>query len=169
MHVQEWLANTQAGEIMTREMVTFDRQDTLSRVSEILLENAISGAPVVSDGRCVGVVSASDLMAAEEQVTTSRQEFALSGFWEGGVSLPVKAYEDKLAAIRARIAPMADQPVERFMSTQLVTVPIETPLSDVIQKMLDRHIHRVIITDSQQQLLGLITTVDILQALMDAS
>ena len=79
--------------------------------------------------------------------------------------MPVDVYEDKLAAIRAKIAPTSLQPVERFMSSRVIDVLETSPLEDVVGKMVDGRVHRVIVTDGDQRMIGLITTIDVLKAL----
>ncbi len=168
MQPSDWIFNTRAADIMTREIVTFDPLDTMSDVAEQLLDRQITGAPVVNDGHCIGVVSANDLVSAEETVTSDRVEFSRTGFWDAGLTLPVMLYEEQLTAIRARLAPMSQQPVQRFMSTEVVSVQANDSLHDVMQKMIDGHIHRVIVLDDRQKLVGLISTLDVLAALIRA-
>ncbi len=169
MTIQQWMSETRASDIMSRKIVTFDPQDTLAEVAEKLLAKQISGAPVVSGGRCVGVFSVYDMLQAENEVTTNRTEFAQSSFWDSGLSLPVQVYEDKLAAVRAKIAPIAEHFVERHMTRDVVTVDGTDPVAVVIQKMVDGHIHRVVVVDEESHVVGLISTIDVLAALMKGS
>ncbi len=166
MDVHQWLTGTLAADVMTRDVITLRHDITMAEAAELLLKNQISGSPVVSDGHCVGVLSANDLVAAADEVTKSRQEFAQSGFWEDGLSLPVHLYEEKLAAVRAKISPIAQQPVENFMTSDVVSVSEQTTLADVVQKLVDAHIHRVLVVDDNDQLAGLITTTDVLAGLL---
>ena len=50
-------------DIMTREMVTLEPQMTLREAMEILTARHLSGAPVVSGQKVVGVISAGDLLS----------------------------------------------------------------------------------------------------------
>ncbi|MPZ70069.1 MAG: CBS domain-containing protein, partial [Actinobacteria bacterium] len=51
-------------DVMTNLVVTCRPQDTIQDAARRLLNNCISGAPVVEHGRLVGVVSERDLVAA---------------------------------------------------------------------------------------------------------
>ena len=59
----------------------------------------------------------------------------------------------------------AEQPVEHFMTTDLVSVTENTPLQTIVQQMVDAHIHRVVVLDDHQHLQGIISTMDVLAAL----
>lgn len=49
------------GEIMSREPVTVAPDDTIQDAAEVMLENEISGLPVVQDGHVVGIITESDI------------------------------------------------------------------------------------------------------------
>lgn len=51
-------------DVMTHLVVTLRPQDKITDAAKRLLSNRISGAPVVEDGRLVGVVSEADLVKA---------------------------------------------------------------------------------------------------------
>lgn len=51
-------------DVMTHLVVTLRPKDSIADAAKRLLSNRISGAPVVEDGRLVGVVSEADLMKA---------------------------------------------------------------------------------------------------------
>ncbi len=169
MKIQDWMSEVIAADVMTRQMVTLQPDDTLAEVAGRLIDNGISGAPVVSEGKCIGVLSARDLVNAEERVNADRAEFARSGFWGAGFSMPVDVYEEQLTAIRAKIAPLSQQPVKRFMTTDVVSVDADDSLSLIVNKMVDEQVHRVIVLDGDGNLAGLISTMDLLLQLRDVN
>lgn len=54
--------------------------------------------------------------------------------------------------------------VSRYMTADPVTVTIETQLRDLARKMLDTHIHRIIVVDEQGRPVGVVSSTDILAA-----
>ncbi len=59
---QSLLALT-ANDLMRREIITIPQNTSLRDAARLLFENQITGAPVVdTDGRCIGVLSASDFV-----------------------------------------------------------------------------------------------------------
>jgi CBS-domain-containing membrane protein len=167
MDIRDWLRNTTAAEIMVRNMVTVAPQTKLAEVAGILLHESISGAPVVdSHGVCVGVLSISDILGADEKVAQERQRVAESDFFTTPLVLPASVVADQLAAVRDKIAPAEERPIERFMTTDVVSVAVDAPLERVIQDMVDAHIHRILVFDEDQRLQGIISTTDVLAALL---
>jgi CBS domain-containing protein len=139
----------------------------LAQAAGLLLREQMSGAPVVDEqGVCVGVLSANDVAGAEEKVTLARQKEAQSSLWNSQLALPASVYESRLAAIRDKVAPAGNQPVERFMTSDVVSVTPDTPLRNVIRNMVDAHIHRVVVLDRERRLQGIISTMDVLAALL---
>jgi CBS domain-containing protein len=54
--------------------------------------------------------------------------------------------------------------VGRFMTPDPVTVTIDTPLPKLAQKMVDAHVHRVIVVDRRNRPVGIVSSTDILAA-----
>ncbi len=64
-------------DVMTRKVITVSPEHTLREAMELLATNHLSGAPVVSNQKVVGVVSATDLLefaAALPPVSSDRDE-----------------------------------------------------------------------------------------------
>ena len=123
---------------------------------------------VTSTGVCVGVLSTVDILTAAETVADEQQRFAESDFFNSNLALPASVVASRLEEVRDKLAPAAEQPIEQFMTSDLVSVGKDTPLVTVVEKIVDAHIHRVIVLDTDQQLLGIISTTDILAALLRA-
>lgn len=78
-------------EVMTKKAVSVPFDFTLAETAEILVENHISGVPVVDhDGKLVGVITKDDLF---------REMVTLSGLKERGILFAVEI-EDKPGAVR---------------------------------------------------------------------
>jgi CBS domain-containing protein len=151
-------------------MMTLRPQDPLSKAATRLIEEQVSGAPVVDDaGACVGVLSVTDLIVAPEKAAAERQKVAESSFFNAHLALPYTVYASKLEEVRDKLAPTADQPVERFMTTDLVSVGESTPLDSVVKRLVSAHIHRVLVLDDDRRLKGIISTTDVLAALLRAA
>jgi CBS domain-containing protein len=169
MTINDWLTETKASDIMVRRVITLGPQDTLAQAAAVFLREQISGAPVVGhDGVCVGVCSASDILRAENTVLRERTKVAESSFWNSNLALPASIYEQKLAEVRDKIAPVAEQLVQQFMTANVVAIRDHDPVRKIAEAMLDAHIHRVIVVDASNRLLGIISTIDLLAAILKA-
>ena len=49
-------------EVMTKEIVTFDEDDSLSDIIKCLMENNFRRVPILSDDKLVGIISRKDLL-----------------------------------------------------------------------------------------------------------
>jgi CBS-domain-containing membrane protein len=169
MELKDWLNRTTAKELMVRQVVSLGPEDSLAVASGRLLREQVTGAPVLDEkGVCVGVLSASDISAAEGKLATQREKIAASSFWSSNLALPASVYAERLAGLRDKLAPAAEQPVRRFMTTDLVSVPIDASVLTIVQHMVEAHVHRVLVLDRQGRLEGLISATDVMAALLRA-
>jgi acetoin utilization protein AcuB len=85
------LAELQVKDIMTRNPVTVHPEDTVEHAAQVMLENTISGLPVVDDtGRLRGILTQSDIFRAFMHIT---------GIQQGGVQFALRL-EDKPGLIK---------------------------------------------------------------------
>lgn len=156
-----------AEEVMVRDVTVVRRDDTLAHAAYTFLHKQISGAPVLdADGKCVGVLSVTDILGAAEKVAERQAEIAEAFFSRSDLILPSTVYEDDLTAVRDKIEPAAEQPVENFMVEDIVWVRSDDTIARVAQDFVDARIHRVLVIDADGKLAGLITTVDVIAALL---
>jgi CBS domain-containing protein len=55
-------------------------------------------------------------------------------------------------------------PVRRYMTTDLATAEPETRIGDLARRMIDSHIHRLVVVDNQLRPVGIVSSTDILAA-----
>ncbi len=164
----DWLDMTRAADVMMSDVVTIRRSDPLARAATVLLEERISGAPVVDEnGVCVGVLSARDLVGAETAIDDERRRAQASAFFESQLALPLAIYEERLREVGDSVAPAAAQPAERFMTTHVVSVQKDASLRSILECMTDQAVHRVVVLDDDARLVGIISTLDVLHAALD--
>ena len=168
MDISDFLQK-RAEDVMVRDVTVLRRDDTLAHAAYTFLHKQISGAPIVDvDGKCVGVLSVTDILGAAEKVAERQAEIAEAFFSRSDLILPATVYEDDLAAVRDKIEPAAEQPVENFMVQDIVCVRCDDSVEKVAQDFIDARIHRVLVIDTDGKLAGLITTVDVIAALLRA-
>lgn len=166
MQMSEFLQR-KAADVMVTELITLNRSDMMAGAAHTFSRERISGAPVIDDnGKCLGVLSVTDVVGAEERVAKAQQRVADDFFSKFDLILPMSIYEEELNKVRDKITPVTEQPVENFMATDVVTVNESTPLVDVVRLFVDSHIHRVVVTDDEGGLRGIISTIDVMSALL---
>jgi len=147
-----------ARDIMNRHVVTVSPHDKLQAAMELMLENHVTGLPVVDKAdRCIGLISATDILRYEqdnaELVAEATSDVAryfdqMTQRWED-VRLTSYALE-KLNEIE----------VHEIMSRDLVFARSDTPATSVAKKMLAQGVHRLLVLDGENYLLGLVTATD---------
>jgi CBS domain-containing protein len=141
---------------MHEEVTTVTETMDLREVARILVEEHISGAPVVDEmGTLVGVISQSDLveyeLAAEHELTVEAPFYR-------------RPFDDALRPERGfRVEALPADTVKDVMTPYLITAEEDTPIRDVAARMAQSGIHRVIIVDSDQQIRGIVTSLDVLR------
>lgn len=66
------VTNHTVGQHMTREVITVDADDPLSRVADLCIVHRVRRLPVLKDGRMVGLIARRDVLRAlVEQPTTT--------------------------------------------------------------------------------------------------
>ncbi|MGI9429191.1 MAG: CBS domain-containing protein [Bythopirellula sp.] len=154
----ERLLSIRVVDAMSRDVVSISTNSTMAEAAEIFLRHHISGAPVVDEfGHCVGILSATDLMKAEYSQsgdgTTSPagEEFQLVG-------------DDGVAPFH--VEHVAKDYVVHHMSCAPQTIDFEQSLIDAARYMQGGHLHRLIVLDEHAHPLGVVSSLDIVSALV---
>ena len=58
-----------AKDIMTTDCITLTPETDIATAAKTLLENKINGAPVIDEGKVVGILCQSDLVAQQKKIT----------------------------------------------------------------------------------------------------
>jgi CBS domain-containing protein len=143
-----------AQDLMSREVVTIPREMSLRSAAHLLAQAEISGAPVVdAQGRCVGVLSATDILRWVEG--------------EAPAAAPSFAQPSTVCSEWQVIDPEA-LPVEEvgsYMTADPVMVGLNTTIGVLAREMLDAHIHRLIVVDEHDRPIGVVSSTDLLAAI----
>ena len=148
-----------AMDIMNTDVVTARDSMSIHQLAILLETNQVSGVPVLDESEnLVGVVSASDIILTDEAFGEEPllESDYHSQFYDRG--------PDELADFDASERP--DTLVRDIMSTSVVTSESTAALAQLAETMYTHHIHRVIILDNER-LVGIVSTMDILKAVMD--
>jgi predicted transcriptional regulator len=128
----------------------------LREAAKIFVKEGITGPPVVDDwGTLVGGISQSDLV--EYELTTERKLTVEAPFYR-------RPYDDALAPGRGfQIDLLPADTVKDVMTPFLITIEEDTPLREVATRMAKFGIHRLIVVDEDQQIRGIVTSMDVLR------
>jgi CBS domain-containing protein len=151
------MADPRVADIMERNLVTASPDDDVQTLIRLLREQELPGVPVTApDGRLVGIVTESDLILRGEDRALHLPHY-LELF--GGVVFlePLQHLEDKLRKAFAT-------KVKDMMSTDVLTVSPEDSVHKAA-RLISRSGHNRLPVVEDGRVVGVVTRVDVLQAL----
>lgn len=164
MNLSDRLATLTARDIMTEKLVLLEETDTIQHAANLFRDLHISGAPVVDvAGKPIGLLSVADIIPVVAARRTSMPAAPQSRQAEWEEICDILNSGGEQAATGAR------ELVTRWMSRRLVSVREQTPVLEVARVMCDGHWHRVTVLDETGRLKGIVSTMDVLAALVQAA
>jgi len=160
------LTDRTAADVMSRAVTTISQDMPLQEAARVLARERISGAPVTdAAGRCVGVVSVTDLLRwtckqSPLGMPNHADRFDPAGR-DGGSDF---CSEWQMVDFDE----VPKDAVRHYMTSDLVTAEPADRITDLARRMLDARIHRLVVLDAQRRPMGLVTTTDILAAVAQA-
>lgn len=151
-------ASLVASDLMERHVISVGPKDTLHDALDLLVDNHLTGLPVLdSKDRCVGVIAMSDILSYEQETGHSATE-------EGSGSHRYFNNElqrwESVGFASFALDEAGDTPVADVMTRELVSVQPDTPIDVVAERMLEHDVHRILVLDGNQHLHGLISSFD---------
>ena len=153
----ERLLSLRVSDVMSRNVVSIQAAAAMRQAAGTLTQYFISGAPVVDQqGQCVGMLSAIDFVRCVAESTKDA---------------PSESRADKCNEVRGNRdvcpVPAADS-VATHMSALVQTVEASQPLTQAARLMCENHIHRLVVLDRQGHPAGMLTSLDIVAAMINA-
>ncbi|BCX17130.1 MAG: histidine kinase [Geminicoccaceae bacterium] len=143
----------QVRDVMTTKVITVRPDTPVTEIARLLVENRISGVPVVDEeNRVLGIVSEGDLIRRLEDTDDGRRR----SWWLELLASPERRAEEYVKA-HGRLA--------RDIMTDLVTVIDEgATLAEVARLLEEKHVKRLpVVRDGK--LVGIVSRADLLRAL----
>jgi CBS-domain-containing membrane protein len=153
------LISLTAADVMTRDPVTLRGTESIASAIETLERHQITGAPVVDvNGKLIGILSLWDV------VHRAARHGAAS---EGSMREPRPGKDAAQSPERARAMRFAKgETVIECMSPTVTGVAPDQLLVEVARKMCIGHWHRAPVVDRDGRVLGIISTMDVLAAMV---
>lgn len=146
-----------AGDLMRGDILVAYEGWTIHRLAEFFVRNNISAVPVIaSDHQLVGVVSVSDTFRFNNLDARSK-EAALLNLYRNDFHMDVSE-EDLKSWVKDAEKTCT---VHQIMTPEVISVDIEQPLAEVARVLLEKHVHRVFVTE-KETVVGVITAMDLL-------
>ena len=142
--------------IMTRNPITVSGTMEITKATQLLLDKRINGLPVVDDdGRLVGILCQSDIIAQQKQLPVP----SFFSFLDGYISL------NSRKGLEKEVRKIAATTVSDAMTPNPVTVKPDSTIEAVAALMVDHNLHTLPVVENDR-LVGVIGKEDILRTLV---
>jgi CBS domain-containing protein len=143
--------------VMTSPVISVHESTSVNDLVKLLNDKSISGAPVIDDdGALVGVVSITDLLAAN----VGDEEF-------GHADFHTSPSMDGLTELNPLLQPdeeIGNHPVSQLMSRKTITAEETSSLGSMSKTLVTNRIHRLVIVQDGRPI-EIVSVGDILRAL----
>lgn len=146
-------------DIMERDPVTVSPEDSVETLLRTLRDHELPGVPVVNGGgRPIGIVTEADLVMVDEEEDL-HLPLHIDLFGAQIFLGPVKRFEERFRkAIAATVADM--------MTPDPITVDFDTDVREAARIIAERRHNRLPVVE-HGRLVGVVTRLDVLEALVD--
>jgi len=146
-----------AKEIMNKKVITIKKDASINELSELLVNNKISGVPVLDEnGSLAGIVSEGDIIVQNSDLHFPRY-FKL---------LDAIIYLESLNKFKRSLRKHLATKVEDIMTVKVKTAGEDTPINEIADIMLDSRVNRLPVMDKNNKLVGIITRADIVKSMV---
>ncbi len=137
-------------DVMTKDVISITKYDSVMNVANILTEKNISGLPVVDkEKKVVGIITQADILSmvgvGREHTFKDLLKYML------GEPLPERRLGDHVGDI---------------MTSPALTIKPGANIAEAVRLMDEKRIRRLTVVDDKQVLIGILTRADILKAVI---
>jgi CBS domain-containing protein len=152
------LETRQVRDVMTFHAVFVSPGDTVTHALEVMNDNRVASLPVVDDAnRCLGIVSASDILTLAEERGTEIERMSVT-----------EGIEQDLLLEHFDSVDLSDTLVDDLMTPVPFDVAPEASLVEAAKRMIENDVHHLVVTERRDQFLGIVSSMDIVRAVADA-
>mgnify|MGYP001626180771 CR=1 FL=1 len=150
-------------DLMTKNVITFNPNMTIKEAMEILVKNNIGGAPVVDNGKLVGIITQRDILSYLD-MAYKRQGWIFIPTPFDIIEIPrvtALPYE-KFTEIYESLG---KEKIGDIMQKRVYFVEPDDDIEEAIQLLGKGKINRLPVVDKDRNVVGIITRGDILRGL----
>ncbi len=137
-------------DVMTKNVLSITKYESIMREADILTEKNISGLPVVDkENKVIGIITQADILSmvgvGREHTFKDLLKYML------GEPLPERRMGDHVGDI---------------MTSPALTIKPEANIAEAVRMMDEKRIRRLTVVDGKNTLIGILTRADILKAVI---
>ncbi|TIH12184.1 CBS domain-containing protein [Marinifilum sp. JC120] len=144
-----------AKDIMTSGALTLEPENDVATAAKLMLEKHLNGLPVVDrDGKLVGVICQSDLVAQQKSISMPSLFTILDGFISFSSNEELEREVNKIAATK----------VEHAMTPNPITIDPDTGIEKIADLMVEKKFYTLPVVE-EGKLVGVVGKEDVLKVL----
>ncbi|UCE91428.1 MAG: CBS domain-containing protein [Methanobacteriota archaeon] len=151
---------TKVEEIMTSPVVTVTPDMPVREAASLLSEKDVSGAPVVDQGKIVGVFSEADVLRSLK-TTKKSLRLVFPSISSIGIAFQEEVVQRELLEAYEEVG---GRPVREVMSTEVHTVDTDITLKEAVMTMVLNDVNRLPVMRGGE-LVGIVTRGDVIKGL----
>jgi CBS domain-containing protein len=152
------MAEKLAKDVMSKKVISVKKETSIEELSKILLDNKISGVPVVDDdGALVGIATEADLIVKDADLHFPRYFNLLGSI----------IYLESLEKFKKNLRKYLGTKVEDIMTVKVVSAKQDTKINEIANLMINKKINRVPVVDDENKVIGIITRADIVESMIE--
>lgn len=145
-----------AKDIMTKDVIVVKPSTSIEDLAKILVENRISGAPVVDDnGNLTGIVTENDLISQNKRLHIP----TVMRLFDAYIML------ESPSKIEKEMKKMAAATVDDIYIKEVVAVKEDTPLEEIATIMAEKKVHLLPVVEGKK-VRGIIGKMDIIKGMV---
>lgn len=148
-----------ARDIMNKEVITVPANMSVRELSQLFVDKAITGAPVVDDNnKFIGVVSLTDIARYESEREETIREERPHDFY-------LRSWEDKFEPDELRFFHIEEPPeatVRQIMTPVMFKVDPDVSVQHIASMMVRGRIHRLIVVE-KGEVVGIVSALDLVR------
>lgn len=145
-------------DIMTKNAIYTGTNESLDSVLVKLSSNGISGCPVVTNGKIVGIITESDIVSLIDVHSSIKKSDMID-------LIVASLKSDSFDSLKGKMKDLSKKRVGRFMNKKVVTIMPEQDIYEAAKLINKHNVNRLPVVDKTKKLKGVISRADIIKAL----
>lgn len=147
-----------AKDIMTKDVFTVNKDNTVEDAMKIIIEKKVSGLPVVDDdNKLVGIVTEGDLIYKSKNFHFPLYYSIFDSY----------IFLESPSIIEEQLEKMTGYKVEEVMTKNVHFGKEDSTINDLSTMMANKDINRIPIVDEEKRLVGIVARRDIIESYVE--
>lgn len=141
--------------IMRTDVPRISPTDSIATTARLMVDHQVPGIPVVENGKIIGIITESDIIAREAEVEVPTPVPFLDAIFMADAGSEFDEEMRKVLAVNAR----------QLMTSPVFSVRSNATLTEVATLMVDRGVNPIPVLDDELRVIGLVSRADLVRVI----